>query len=74
MIFILTALFSDRFRLPIHDRFTKGAEMARKAMRSLPAKLFSEIKLQISCLSRSNTVPVKNADALEEKKRCHSTE
>ena len=68
MTFIFTALFSARFRLPIHDRFTEGPSVARSDSVTSSHTIFSNTVAN-SCLSRSYIIQVKNAFALKEKNK-----
>jgi hypothetical protein len=68
MTFIFTGLFSARFRLTIHDRFTEGPSVARNDSVTSSHTFFSN-PVANSCLSRFYNVQVKNAVVLEEKNR-----
>jgi len=66
MTFIFTGLFSARFRLTIHDRFTEGPSVFRSDSITSKHTLFSNTVAN-SCLSRTYTIQVKNAVVLEER-------
>ena len=69
MTFIFTGLFSARFRLTIHDRFTEGLQVWLAMTLSLASHTFFGNPVMNSCLSRSYNIQVKNAVALKEKNR-----
>jgi len=60
MVFIFTALFSARFRLTIHDRFTEGPSVARSDSVTSSHTIFSNTVAN-SCLSRSYNDQEENA-------------
>ena len=64
MTFFFTGLFSVRFRLPIHDRFTEGPSVVRSDSVTSSHTFFSNPVVN-SCLSRSYTFQVKNAVMFE---------